>query len=79
MADGSVFGEDALWTIPNIRELRKRVQENPILGTDSTFYEKLSVQLESAQPEVIRLAAETLWFLFLLPWHKSMQPETKRA
>ena len=79
MADGSVFGEDALWTIPNIRELRMRVQENPILGTDSTFYEKLSVQLESAQPEVIRLAAETLWFLFLLPWHESMQPETKRA
>ena len=79
MADGSVFGEDALWTIPNIRELRERVQENPILGTDSTFYEKLSVQLKSAQPEVARLAAETLWFLFLLPWYESMKPETKRA
>ena len=79
LADGSVFGEDALWTIPNIRELQERVQENPILGTDSTFYDKLSVQLESAQPEVVRLAAETLWFLFLLPWYESMKPETKRA
>ena len=79
VTDGSVFGEDTLWTIPNLRELRNRVQENPIYGTDSTFYEKLNVQLDSAQPEVVRLAAETLWFLFLVPWHESMKPETKRA
>ena len=79
VTDGSVFGEDVLWTIPNLRELRNRVQENPIYGTDSTFYEKLNVQLDSAQPEVVRLAAETLWFLFLVPWHESMKPETKRA
>ena len=79
VTDGSMFGEDVLWTIPNLRELRNRVQENPIYGADSTFYEKLNVQLDSAQPEVVRLAAETLWFLFLVPWHESMKPETKRA
>lgn len=79
VTDGSVFGEDVLWTIPNLRELRNRVQENPIYGTDSTFYEKLNMQLDSAQPEVVRLAAETLWFLFLVPLPESMKPETKRA
>ena len=77
-ADGSLFGEESLWTLENIRDLKQRFQGNPIEGTDRTFFDKLREQLEGARGEVDRLAAEIVWLLVLFPNSKSTRPDTKR-
>ena len=79
--DGSLFGEEALWTIANIqvlKELTSRIVDSPIKSEDFSFPGQLKDQLMSAPSEVIRLAAEVVWLLFLCPWHRSVAPETKR-
>ena len=74
LANGSLFGDENLWTLDNIRELRRRIFGESIVG-EGSFVEKLEKQLGTASPELIRLAAETVWFLHLFP---DMKPETKR-
>ena len=77
LADGSLFSEERLWTLDNINELSRRFVANPIEGTDRDFYEKLKEQLSGAKPEVIRLAAEVVWFLLLFPHHTRFGPDKK--
>ncbi len=74
LTDGSLFGDENLWTLGNIRELRRRVPTNRIKAKDHIVV-KIEKQLEAASPQLIRLAAETVWFLYLFP---DMKPETKR-
>ena len=76
VANGSLFGDENLWTLSNLQELRSRVVDNPIEGKDP-FVDKLEKQLESASPEVRRLAAEILWFLFFFPNPDAMGLEKK--
>ena len=81
MTDGSLFGEEALWTITNIqvlKELTSRVIDYPIEGEDFSFPEQIEESLKSAPSEVIRLAAEAVWLLLLCPRHGSATPNTKR-
>ncbi|WP_288832190.1 AAA family ATPase [uncultured Corynebacterium sp.] len=47
-----------IWTSDTAEELRTRVEENPILGTDQGQWDKLDIQLTGAPREVILLAAE---------------------
>ena len=51
MADGSLFGDESLWTLSNIQDLKIRVIDNPIMGADLTFVEKLEEQLRGASPK----------------------------
>ena len=76
LANGSLFGDENLWTLSNLQELRSRVIDHPIEGKDP-FVDKLEKQLESSSPEVRRLAAEVLWFLFLFPNPDAMGLERK--
>lgn len=76
LSDGSLlFGDREVWTLDLLDDLRRRLVEGYIPGTDRNFEEKLSEQLEGA-PETSRLAAETLvvYSLFvssiLSPWWK---------
>ncbi len=82
MIDGSLFGDENLWTLDNVQELRRRVIENPMEGTGLSFIDKLKEQLKSASPQIKQLAAEVLWFLYLFPLgigpYTSVRPETKR-
>ena len=78
LADGSLFSEQALWTLENMRDLKERFLGNPIEGADRTFFEKLNVQLDGAPGEVVRLAAEVVWFLLLFPMWSATRPDTKR-
>lgn len=48
----------SVWTAENAREIVKRVFDNPMLGTDKSFNEKLEVQLEGASSDVVQLLAE---------------------
>ena len=77
LADGSLFGDERLWTLGNIEEFRSRVIDDPIERKDK-FINKLEEQLESASPQVKQLAAELLWFLYLFLHRRAMKPETKR-
>ena len=81
LADGSLFGDENLWTLGNIRELRRRVIDKP--HDEGSFIVNLKEQLKTASPQVIRLAAETLWFLYLhlrgTGTNRAMKPETKRS
>ena len=77
LADGSLFGDERLWTLGNIEEFRGRVIDDPIERKDK-FINKLEEQLESASPQVKQLAAELLWFLYLFLHRRAMKPETKR-
>ncbi len=79
LADGSLFSDEAVWTLDNIQDLKERFLGNPIEGTERTFFEKLREQLEDAPNQVIRLAAEMVWLLVLFPIARATRPETKRA
>ena len=79
MEDGSVFGGESLWTPDNIDKLRDRFTgDNLIVGKELSFFEKVEKQLEGAEPEVIRLAAEGFWFLYLIVSEEGVKPDTKR-
>lgn len=65
--DGSMSSERAVWTLENVRGLKKRVVDAPIWDNDRGFDDKLIEQLHGAEPDVVRLAAEIMWFVFLLP------------
>lgn len=79
MEDGSVFGDESLWTPDNIDKLRDRFTgDNLIAGKDLSFFEKVEKQLEGVEPEVVRLAAEGFWFLYLIVSEEGVKPDTKR-
>lgn len=79
MKDGSIFSDESLWTLENIDKLLDRFTgENLIEGKDLSFFEKVEKQLEGAEPEVIQLAAEGFWFLYLVPLPRSISVERKR-
>ncbi|HEX5727418.1 MAG TPA: hypothetical protein VFX98_18240, partial [Longimicrobiaceae bacterium] len=65
--DASVFYPGAaLWTLEHLSALRTAFTEHPELGSDE-FLVKFQRQLHGQPPEVIQLAAEMLWVLFLFP------------
>lgn len=75
----SILTDRLLWTEPNLADLLKRYADNPIVGSSRDFIDKLSEQLHGAPKEVIHLAAEVIWFLFLFPHPSIMKAETKRT
>ncbi len=66
LAEGSVLGEGAVWTLRNLQFLDENFVKKPDDG-DGGFFEKLEPQIEDTPAEVKMLAAEMLWVLFLCP------------
>ncbi len=62
MADRSVFGDEALWTLENVQELAAACAQG-----ESHSEEDLKEHLEGKRPEIIRLAAEAVWLTDLYP------------
>lgn len=50
-----------IWTAEVAEELRRRIEDNPILGTDAGQWDKLEHQLAGASREVVLLAAELVF------------------
>jgi hypothetical protein len=73
--DGSVFSDATVWSLANLKALDAAFLGNPLEGSES-FNEKLRHQLDGAPAEVIWLAAEMLWVMFLFP--SSSGREAKR-
>jgi hypothetical protein len=75
--EGSVFVPDGrLWTLKNVERFRAAFTGNPLLGSED-FLTKFRQQLGKERPEIMRLAAEMLWVLFLFP-RKLILPARKR-
>jgi hypothetical protein len=75
--DGSVLGNERLWTAGNLEALRDLFRANPILGADRSFSDKLREQLAGASTSLSHLAAEVIWFLLLFPHHSKYGVEKK--
>lgn len=69
--------EASIWTDEAAEDLRARIEDNPIIGTDQRQWDKLDRQLEGASREVVLLAAEIVF----LREHalRSARPETRRT
>jgi hypothetical protein len=78
LKDTSLFTDEPLWTLGNIAGLKQRFVDNPIEGADRDFYDKLKQQVSESSSEVIRLAAEVIWFYLLVAHHSHFGPEKKR-
>ena len=77
-ADDSLFTPgESIWSSRWIAELRARYLEQPDVSGDG-FYTKLERQLEGSQPEVYQLAAEVLYFHFLVVSDATMRHSTKK-
>ena len=60
-----LFDDRAIWTIPNLQDFRQRFLENPLLGTEENFGQKLTTQLETASEDVRWLVCELIAVYFL--------------
>lgn len=63
IGDGSSVIDPAvnIWNISAAREIRNRVEKDPIDGTSMTQWEKLEIQLDGASDEVVLLATEMVF------------------
>ncbi len=64
--DGSLFGDERLWTIEHLEELNRHYVNNPDEGSGN-LYEKLESQLSAASHAAKRLMAEAIWIVLLFP------------
>src|SRR5216684_1622749 len=77
LREQSILTNSELWSLQNLQQLRTLFVDNPIAGKRS-FYDKLQEQISSSTQDVKKLAAETLWILFLLVSKDVLGAETKR-
>jgi len=77
LADGSLlFSERTVWSTDNLSELRRKLVDEYIAGTEQNFKEKLSEQLDGA-PDTARIASEVL-LVYCLFVFRAISPWTKR-
>ena len=67
MADGSVFSDEALWTLQNVQELGAACDQGETASDEDKAWNWLKEQLGGKGPEIIRLAAEAVWLTDLFP------------
>jgi len=65
-SQGSVFGDESIWTNENLDALQKFFVENLDFG-EGNFMSKLEGQLRPTGPGTKKLMAEMMWFMFLCP------------
>jgi 5-methylcytosine-specific restriction enzyme B len=72
-----LWPEAAIWTPENVAEVKRRVVDNPLFGTDQSFTQKLLQQMKDAAPELWMLLAD-IYYVYYLP-STSNKVESKRA
>lgn len=75
--DGSLFTQDAIWTVELLEDIQAKFLNRPYQGREDTF-QKLQQQLEGSRPEVYQLAAETLYFQYLIHHESGIKGTTKQ-
>lgn len=66
LGSGSVFEDEPLWTLENIRRLKELCRREK-KETDEGAWVRLTQQLSDATPQVVRMAAEAVWLAYLFP------------
>ena len=69
--DTSLTGDANVWTLENLQELQRRISDNPDWSKQN-FEQKLFHQLDGARIEVVHLASELLWLIYLFPLGKQV-------
>ena len=75
LASGSIFSEDAVWSMENISALNQYFVNNLDEG-EGDFFSKLEAQISPTEPEVKQLAAEMMWVMLLCP--SNIGPDKKK-
>jgi len=76
--DGSIFSPtERIWTVENIEKFKSAFVDHPDVSSDD-FITKLKRQLKDCSSNVIKLASEMLWILYLFPSPNNMGPDSKR-
>lgn len=71
MANTSLTGDPDVWTLDNLRELQRRISDNPD-WSKQTFEQKLFRQLDGATDDVVHLASDIVWLIYLFPLGKEV-------
>ncbi len=66
LGGGSVFGDEALWALENIQQVRELCPAEKKETSDAAWA-RLKQQLTNATPQVIRMTAEAVWLAYLFP------------
>lgn len=72
-----LWPEKTVWTPVNVSEVKKRLYDNPMLGTELSFTQKLQEQMRDALPEQWMLLAD-IYYLYYLP-SRSITVQSKRS
>lgn len=79
VGSGSLLFDDRdLWTVDHLEDFRARFLDNPLLGTEENFGQKLATQLETADDDVRWLVVELVAVYFLFA-RGAIGGPTKRA
>ena len=73
-----LFHDRSVWTSAHLEDFRQRFLENPLLGTEEDFGQKLATQLETASEDVRWLVCELVAVYFLFA-RGAIGGPTKRA
>jgi len=73
--DGSLSGDHTLWSLENITALHDSIKDFEL--DDRRYWDKLEGQIGHKPNEVIELAAQTHWFLYLFPLGKTLDVSAK--
>ncbi len=74
----SLFGQEKIWNKKNIDDLVKYFVDNLESGEgESKFIPRLRQQLQHADPDVKKLAAEMYWVMMLCPHESDIGPKKK--
>lgn len=72
-----LWPEKAYWTLANIKDIKRRMYDLPIIGGDFTFEEKLQKQLNGASSELWGIICD-LYYVYFLP-SNSIRLEKKKS
>ena len=75
LSDTALFHDKPIWTLDNLLTFQQLMVFNQDFRCDN-FWEKLRKQSQNANPNVIQLAAELMWFIYLIT--DSMTPNAKK-
>lgn len=68
-----LWPERSVWTLANVAELKRRFIDNPLIGSDTTFDQKLELQLQGASPDVWAMLGD-IYYVYYLPSTHIKQP-----
>ena len=74
LSDRGIFQDKEIWDISCLQKLEFVVEQLD----NKNFYSNLEIRLEeSGQPEIMQLAAEICWFVYLCPSYTAISQSTK--